>query len=70
MSFSKDRCGNLVPEDNFDETAEYKESAFPHVLYKFVSLYDEDQDEHNKEDNEKSFLLLKKAKYGFLQEKQ
>lgn len=57
MSFSKDRCGNLVLEDNFDETAEYKESAFPHVLYKFVSLYDEDQDEHNKEDNEKKVFF-------------
>lgn len=65
MSFSKDRCGNLAPEDNFDETAEYKESAFPHVLYKFVPLYDEDQNDHNKERNEKRFSSLERGEIWF-----
>lgn len=65
MSFSKDRCGNLVPEDDFDEVAEYKESAFPHVLYKFVPLYDEDQDDHNKERNEKRFSSLERGEIWF-----
>lgn len=64
MSFSKDRCGNLVPEDNFDETAKYKAKVLPDVLYKFISLYN-DQDEHNKEDNEKKFSSLEKGEIWF-----
>lgn len=69
MSFSKDRCGNLVPEDNFDETAEDKESAFQHVLYKFVPLYDEDQNDHNKERNEKRFSSLERGEIWFTSQK-
>lgn len=61
----KEVCGNLLLEDNFDETAKYKAKVLPDVLYKFVSLYDEDQDEHNKEDNEKKFSSLEKGEIWF-----
>lgn len=58
QSFDVDKFMQLIYEDSLSEAVEYKKTTIPKLLYKYFPLFDEQRNEHEKENLKRIESLL------------